>query len=87
MEQPMTPEEQRWRASAYDPEKIKRRMKLQYILLGAWSLLTAVWIILLCTDTDSFGWMNAIVLFSGYLNIIFGITNHKRILAGKKPWG
>ena len=30
---PLTPEELRWRAAARDPDKAKRNLKLQYILL------------------------------------------------------
>ena len=31
----MTPEETKWRASVYAPEKLRRKLKLQYWLLGA----------------------------------------------------
>ena len=72
----MTPEETKWRASVYAPEKIRRKLKLQYWLLGAWSVLAGAWVVVLCTGRDTFGWMTA--------NILLGIVNHRRLLAGKK---
>ena len=80
----MTPEETKWRASVYAPEKIRRKLKLQYWLLGAWSLLAGAWVVSLCTGTDTFGWTAAVALFAGYANILLGIVNHRRLLAGKK---
>lgn len=35
-----TPEEQRWRANAEDPARVKRHLKAQYILFGVWCALT-----------------------------------------------
>lgn len=87
MEHPMTPEEAQWRKSVYAPEEMKRKLKLQYYLLGTWSVFAGVWIVLLCTGADTFSWMTVVVLLSGYINILLGIVNHKRLLAGKKPWG
>ena len=81
---PMTPEETKWRASVYAPEKIRRKLKLQYWLLGAWSVLAGAWVVVLCTGRDTFGWMTAVVLLAGYANILLGIVNHRRLLAGKK---
>lgn len=86
MEHPMTPKEAQWRKSVYAPEKMKRKLKLQYYLLGAWSVLVGVWVVLLCTGADTFGWMTVVVLLAGYTNILLSIVNHKRLLAGKKPW-
>lgn len=82
----MTPEEIKWRASVYAPEKIRRKLKLQYWLLGAWSVLAGAWVVVLCTGRDTFGWMTAVVLLAGYANILLGIVNHRRLLAGKKPF-
>lgn len=79
----MTPEETKWRASVYAPEKLRRKLKLQYWLLGAWSLLAGAWVVSLCTGTDTFGWTAAVALFAGYANILLGIVNHRRLLAGK----
>ena len=64
----MTPEETKWRASVYAPEKIRRKLKLQYWLLGAWSVLAGAWVVVLCTGRDTFGWMTAVVLLAGYAN-------------------
>ena len=64
----MTPEETKWRASVYAPEKLRRKLKLQYWLLGAWSLLAGAWVVSLCTGTDTFGWTAAVALFAGYAN-------------------
>ena len=77
----MTPEETKWRASVYAPEKLRRKLKLQYWLLGAWSLLTGAWVVSLCTGTDTFGWTAAVALLAGYANILLGIVNHRRLLA------
>lgn len=71
----MTPEETKWRASVYAPEKLRRKLKLQYWLLGAWSLLAGAWVVLLCTGTDTFGWTTAVALLAGYANILLGIVN------------
>ena len=78
----MTPEETKWRASVYAPEKIRRKLKLQYWLLGAWSVLAGAWVVVLCTGRDTFGWMTAVVLLAGYANILLGIVNHRRLLVG-----
>lgn len=83
----MTPEEMRWRASACNPEKIKRNLKLQYILLGCWSLLTLGWVILICLDREIPGRTSTIALVFGFISVALGIVNNKRVLAGKKPWG
>lgn len=36
--------------------------------------------------TDTFGWTAAVALFAGYANILLGIVNLRRLLAGKKPF-
>ena len=54
------------------------------ILAGAWSVLAGAWVVVLCTGRDTFGWMTAVVLLAGYANILLGIVNHRRLLAGKK---
>lgn len=38
----------------------------------------------LCTGTDTFGWTTAVALLAGYANILLGIINLRRLLAGKK---
>ena len=81
-----TPEEVKWRKSAYAPENLKRKLKLQYYLLGGWSLLTAAWIVLVCMGTDAFSWMTVVVLLAGHANTFLGIINLKRLIAGKKPY-
>lgn len=86
MAHPQTPEEAKWRKSVYAPENLKRKLKLQYYLLGGWVLLTAVWIVLVCMGTDAFSWMTVVVLLAGYANMFLGIINLKRIMAGKKPY-
>lgn len=84
---PLTPDELRWRAAARDPEKAKRNLKLQYVLLGCWGVLILVWIAALCFDPELFDWTFIVVLILSLASIIPGIVNNKRILAGKKPWG
>ena len=39
----ISPEEQRWRANAEDPARVKRHLKAQYILFGVWCALTIGW--------------------------------------------
>lgn len=87
MERPMTPEEVRWRASACNPEKIKRNLKLQYILLGCLSVLTLGLVVLICLNREIPGWASIIALVCGFISVVLGIVNNKRVLAGKKPWG
>lgn len=83
----MTPEEIRWRAAAWDPEKARRNQKLQYILLGVWCTFTAAWIIAIAFGVDLFSWWSVLVMLCGYFSCIGGIINNKRIMAGKRPWG
>lgn len=87
MERPMTPEEVRWRASACNPEKIKRNLKLQYILLGCLSVLTLGLVVLICLNREIPGWASIITLVCGFISVVLGIVNNKRVLADKKPWG
>ncbi|HBV49793.1 MAG TPA: hypothetical protein DEB64_03235 [Alistipes sp.] len=81
-----TPEELRWRHSAYDPEKAKRNLRRQYGLLGLWSALTLGWIISVATKYLSFSWVNVIILIFGYLNLALGILRNRRITASKKQF-
>lgn len=83
----MTPEEIRWRAAAWDPDKARRNQKLQYILLGTWSVFTVAWITAIALGADLFSWRVVFVIACGYFGCIAGIVNNKRILTGKKPWG
>ena len=53
---PLTPEELRWRAVAWDPEKARRNQKQQYILPGVWIVFTAAWIIAIALGADLFNW-------------------------------
>lgn len=80
-----TPEEARWRASVYAPEKMRKKVKGLYALLGVWILITLTWIIAVCLNTEAFGWWTVLVLSGGYLNSVIGILNTKRVIAGKKP--
>lgn len=83
----MTPEELRWRAAAWAPEKARRNQRLQYILLGAWITFTAAWIIAIALGADLFNWWCIVVLICGYFNCIAGIINNRRIQKGRRPWG
>lgn len=85
----MTPEELRWRASAYDPDKAKRNLKLQYILLGCAIAASIGWgVYLFCTDVISrTDWFGALGIALSLISILLGIVNNRRILSGKKPWG
>ncbi len=81
-----TPEELRWRRSAYDPEKAKRNLRRQYGLLGLWSALTLGWIISVATKYLSFSWVNVVILIFGYLNLALGILRNRRMAASKKQF-
>lgn len=81
-----TAEEQRWRAATEVPARVKRHLKMLYILLGIWCALTVGWCIAAICGVLSLGWATALSLASVLLNIGIGIVNNKRILAGKKPW-
>lgn len=83
---PLTPEEFKWRASAENPANVRRKLKLQYWLLGAWSALTIAWIVVLALGLDDMSWMTVVVLIGGYVTTGLGIVNNKRLLAGKKPF-
>ncbi len=83
---PISPEEARWRASAYSPERLRESLKKNYILLGIWSVITAAWIIAVCLNTTWFSWWTLFVLTGTFLSIIINIVNVKRLLAGKKPF-
>ena len=79
-------EEQRWRATAEDPARVKRHLKALYVLAGIWCGLTAGWGIAVMCKALPFTWTNTIVLFCTFLSIGIGIVNNRRILAGKRPW-
>ena len=86
-ERPLTPEELRWRAAAWDPEKARRNQKLQYTVLGFWIADTVAWVILTACGVETIGWWGILVLLCGYFNSITGIINNKRIQRDRKPWG
>ena len=81
----MTPEATKWRARVYAPAKLRRKLKLQYWLLRAWSPLAGAWVVLLCTGTETIGWETAEALLAGYANITQGIHNPRRHLDGQTP--
>lgn len=86
----MTPEELRWRAAAWDPEKVQRNQKQQYILLVVWSVFTVAWTSAIAFGADLFSWWYVFVIACGYFSCIVSIVsiiNNKRILAGKRSWG
>ncbi|WP_295937565.1 hypothetical protein [uncultured Alistipes sp.] len=80
----MTPEEQKWRKKAFSPDKAKRVLKFQYILLGCWIALSIAWLVAMLYYRE-FSWPTLILFVFGYVNCILGITNNKRINVGKKP--
>ncbi|WP_346702909.1 hypothetical protein [uncultured Alistipes sp.] len=79
-------EEQRRRAAAEDPARVKRHLKTLYVLAGIWCGLTAGWGIAVMCKALPFTWTNTIVLFCTFLSIGISIVNSRRILAGKRPW-
>lgn len=83
----LTPEELRWRAAARDPDKAKRNLKLQYILLGCAIAASIGWgIYLFRTDVISRSdWLGALGIALSLVSILLGIVNNRRILAGKSP--
>lgn len=79
-------EEQRRRAAAEDPARVKRHLKALYVLAGIWCGLTAGWGIAVMCKALPFTWTNTIVLFCTFLSIGIGIVNSRHIVAGKRPW-
>ena len=62
----------------------KNKAEAEAAILAARRLERPAWVVVLCTGRDTFGWMTAVVLLAGYANILLGIVNHRRLLAGKK---
>ncbi|MEG2060850.1 MAG: hypothetical protein RRY33_03215 [Alistipes sp.] len=85
-DKPTTPEEAKWRASVYAPERLRKSLKRLYILLIVWSIVVLAWVIAICIDTENFNWWNILVMAGGYSSVIIGIINTKRLYAGKKPF-
>ena len=79
-------EEQRWRAAAEDPARVKRHLMALYVLAGIWYVLTVGWGIAVMCKALPFAWTNTVVLFGTFLSIGIGIVNNRRIQAGKKSW-
>lgn len=82
----VTPEEQRWRASACSPEKATKMLRYQYILFGSWIILSIAWLVLILADSCEFSWLTLSVLLLGYVNTGLGIINNKRVIDGQKPY-
>lgn len=85
----LTPEDLRWRAAAWDPDKAERNLKLQYILLRCAIAASIGWgIYLFRTDVISRSdWLRALGIALSLVSILLGIVNNRRILADKRPWG
>lgn len=81
-----SPEELRWRNSAYDPEKAKRNLRRQYGLLALWGATTIIWVVLIYLKIISFSWSSLVVLAIGYMNLALGIVRNKRTARGKKAF-
>ena len=82
----LTPEDLRWRAAAWDPDKAERNLKLQYILLGCAIAASIGWgIYLFRTDVISRSdWLRALGIALSLVSILLGIVNNRRILADIK---
>lgn len=85
-DKPTTPEEARWRACVYAPERLRKSLKKLYILLIVWSIVALAWIITICIDSEIFSWWTILVMAAGYFNVIISIVNTKRLYAGKKQF-
>lgn len=84
----LTPEE-RVGGPPPGPDKAKRNLKLQYILLGCAIAASIGWgIYLFRTDVISRSdWLGALGIALSLVSILLGIVNNRRILVGKRPWG
>ena len=73
---PLTPEDLRWRAAAWDPDKAERNLKLQYILLGCAIAASIGWgIYLFRTDVISRSdWLGALGIALSLVSILLGIA-------------
>ena len=64
----------------------KNKAEAEAAILAARRLERPGWsmVVVLCTGRDTFGWTTAVALLAGYANILLGIVNLRRLLAGKK---
>ncbi|HIW65120.1 MAG TPA: hypothetical protein H9879_02640 [Candidatus Alistipes intestinipullorum] len=88
MQAPKEPsdEERRWRIAAENTTRVKQHLKILYMLFSIWCVLTVGWGIAAACKALSFRWTAILILSAGFLNIVIGIVNNRRVLAGKKPW-
>ena len=84
---PLTPEELRWRAAAWDPDKAERNLKLQYILLGCAIAASIGWgIYLFRTDVISRSdWFGALGIALSLVSILLGIVNNLSLIHISEP--
>lgn len=66
------------------PRKIEAEAEAAILAARRLEPPAGAWVVLLCTGTDTFGWTTAVALLAGYANILLGIVNLRRLLAGKK---
>lgn len=74
-----TPEETRWRASAEDPARLVRKLRMNCLFVGIGALWSFVVLILLLTDTIAFEPWIILTLLS-WLPLLYNIRRIRRIL-------
>lgn len=74
-----TPEETRWRASAEDPARLVRKLRMNYLFVGIGALWSFVVLILLLTGTIGFEPWIILTLLS-WLPLLYNIRHIRRIL-------
>lgn len=82
----MTPEEQRWKASAFNPEKARKKLKYGYITLGIWVACIIAWIVVKICKPGELSWWTLAIFAGTFLNFALSIINSRRIVRGKKPF-
>lgn len=85
----MTPEEKKWRESAYNPAKAEKHLRFLYIMLAIWIVLSIVWVVIILCDGEKFSWENhswstPFLLVVGFVNAGMAIYNNKRLLKQAK---
>lgn len=81
-----TPQEAQWRASAHEPEKLRRQLKRTDTLLCCYGVAALACAIALYCTVERFNWGLLICMLAPLVTLLIGRINIKRQLAGKQPY-
>lgn len=79
-ERPATPEEPRWQASAYAPEKVRKRLRFAYWLIGIEAGLAIAHLLVSLLGNRPMPWTVLIILLAGIIQSANSIRNGRRLL-------